>query len=329
MILPPQILNHETGTEAVTTVGFVALLAFLLAMSPASFASSNGFAVAEAVYTADLWTNPSGGIERDTAYLDNLDLTLSVDAESLWGLDGAELFLYGLYNNGTPFSETALGDAQVASNIETGVSAIRLYEAWARIGVGQRSELLFGLYDLNREFDALESSSLFIGSAHGIGMDISQSGTSGPSIFPSTSLSIRLATQWSDQVSTRIALLDGVPGNPDDPGATEIHLSKADGALIIGELNYSADHFRLLAGAWGYTADFSTDPLDVDEDSGRSYGNCGVYARGEFVLRQTAPSITMFARYGAAFGDFNVFSQFVSSGLRWKGIASRPSDELA
>ena len=129
-------------------------------------------------------------------------MTIALDAEALWGLHGVEIFFYGLYNNGAPFSETILGDVQVVSNIETGVQALRLYEAWANVGISRRSELLFGLFDLNSEFDALESSALFLGSAHGIGTDISQAGLNGPSIFPVTALTLRLVK--ADPAVTRI-----------------------------------------------------------------------------------------------------------------------------
>lgn len=73
------------------------------------------------------------------------------------------------------------------SNIETGVRATRLYEAWLETGLGERGSLRAGLYDLTSEFDVLETANLFIHSAHGIGSDIGLSGLNGPSIFPVTS----------------------------------------------------------------------------------------------------------------------------------------------
>lgn len=280
------------------------------------------------VYTADYWANLSGGLQRDTAYLDNLDVMIGLDAEALWGLNGVEVFFYGLYNNGTPFSETILGDVQVVSNIETGVQAFRLYEAWANVELGARSELLFGLFDLNSEFDVLESSALFMGSAHGIGTDISQAGLNGPSIFPTTALSLRLATRWNERWATRFAILDGVPGDPEDPAGTAVRLSEAEGALLIGEVEHTRDRSRLLLGAWGYTAAFSTDPLAVSDSTERSYGNSGVYVRGETILQEANPTVAAFARFGQLFGDFNVFSQFISAGITWRGIDARPDDEF-
>ncbi|MCG8371318.1 MAG: carbohydrate porin [Proteobacteria bacterium] len=305
----------------------ISVLSVLLAGPGLAGTADQPFELAVA-YTADYWANVSGGVQRDTAYLDNLDVTIGLDAEALFGLNGVELFFYGLYNNGTPFSESAVGDAQAVSNIETGVRALRLYEAWANVRVGRHSELLFGLYDLNSEFDALESSALLMGSAHGIGTDISQTGLNGPSIFPVTGLALRLATQWNDRWSTRLAILDGVPGDPEDPRDTAIRLSEEEGALLIGEIDYTHDRSRLLLGAWGYTASFNTNPLGIGDSTEPSYGNSGAYVRGETILRAGNPTIAAFARYGQVFGDFNIFSRFVSSGITWHGLGSRSEDEF-
>jgi porin len=83
----------------------------------------------EIAYTADIWRAASGGIRRDTVYLDNLDILVEADLDRLLGWEGATAFVYGLYNNGRSLSALT-GDAQTASNIETDVRAARLYEAW-------------------------------------------------------------------------------------------------------------------------------------------------------------------------------------------------------
>lgn len=179
----------------------------------------------DVVYTADIWRATSGGLRRGTRYLDNLDVAVEAHMDKLVGWDGATVFLYGLYNNGKSLN-ALMGDTQVASNIETGVKAVRLYEAWLEQRFGNdRASLKVGLYDLNSEFDVLESASLFMGSAHGIGTDISQTGENGPSIFPSTSLAARLALNIGERWTLRTALLDGVPGNPGRPSAPRSSLA--------------------------------------------------------------------------------------------------------
>lgn len=284
----------------------------------------------DVVYTADVLSNLSGGVRRDSAYLDNLDVIIDIDADELWGLRNTQVFFYGLYNNGTKFSEVAVGDFQVVSNIETGVRAVRLYEAWFNVGIGASSEFLLGLYDLNSEFDVLETAQLFMNSAHGIGTDISQAGLNGPSIFPVTGLSARYAAKLGDDWKLKLAILDGVPGDPEDPGATTIRLGADEGALLIGELHWQDTHRRALFGIWGYTAKFSENPLGGGGlESGEGRGNAGFYVRGETVVSGAVPSLSVFGRYGYATGDFNLIEHFISAGAVWRSVLpNRYGDEL-
>src|SRR3546814_14121631 len=85
--------------------------------------------------------NVAGGHRRGARYLDNLDLVFEADLDRLAGWTGAQLHVYGLYNNGRSISELA-GDTQAVSNIEAGVRALRLYEAWIdqKIGDAGRAE---------------------------------------------------------------------------------------------------------------------------------------------------------------------------------------------
>ncbi len=304
-----------------------ALAAILLIAVPGASYGENESISFEAVYTSDLLRNASGGIAEGSAYLDNLDLTLEIDAEALWGLPGVEVFLYGLYNNGTSFSERYVGDAQVVSNIETGEQALRLYEAWVQFAAGETTNFRFGLYDLNSEFDALEASQLFMGSAHGIGTEISQSGVNGPSIFPNTSLALRTHAQLNDTWHLLVGVLDGVPGDPDETDKTAVQLSSRDGALVISELQRVRSSSRLLLGAWSYTS--KTDSLSGQGTTNDRRRNAGAYVRGEAVISESKGELMAFGRFGIADDNVNLFSRFYSGGLTWRSfMQNRPSDEL-
>jgi porin len=275
----------------------------------------------EIAYTGEIMAVTAGGRRTGARYLDNLDVTITSDMEQVAGWNGTTIFLYGLYNNGTSISNLA-GDAFAVSNIETGVQAARLYEAWVEKKFESGLSLKAGLYDLNSEFDSLESSGLFVGSAHGIGTDISQAGLNGPSIFPLTSLAFRIEQELSSAFTVRAALLDGVPGDPDDLGATAIRLSREDGVLGIAELDLSFDDARLLLGHWRYSADF--DDFDGTEDN----GNSGTYLRGEAPLASGSGIETRgFFRLGVASGRFNPFSTFASAGLNFTSLLAE-DDEM-
>lgn len=283
-----------------------------------------------AVYTADVWRNARGGLKRGWRYLDNLDVTLAVDADRLIGWKDASFFAYGLYNNGRSLSGDLVGDLQTASNIDTGQRAVRLYEAWIeqRFAAG-RASVKLGLYDLNSEFDTNGSSALFLHSAHGIGTDFSQSGRNGPSIFPVTSLALRADYKLSDRWLIRAAVLDGVPGDPDRPARTAIKLRDGDGALLVSELQFEDARTRAGLGAWGYTARFedilASQIAGVPVETARSRG---LYAFAERRLSggDGPAGVSAWLRAGVADSRANPVARYVGGGLVHSG-SSDPDKE--
>lgn len=277
----------------------------------------------EATYTGEVISNVRGGLRSNVDYLDNADVVFEADLDQLIHLPHASFHLYGLYNNGSSISAD-VGDAQTVSNIETGIRSLRLYEAWIDMALSAHLGVRAGLYDLNSEFDSLEASGLFVGSAHGIGSDISQTGLNGPSIFPATSLAVRLEAKFASRVSLRIAALDGVPGNPDHPARTAVRLGNGDGALLIGEMDATLGNARVLLGHWRYSSAFD------HFDGTRGGGNSGTYLRAQVpVLKRGFERIEAFMRIGIANGQINQFDRFVSGGMKFTGfIAGRHQDQF-
>ncbi|MFL6618742.1 MAG: carbohydrate porin [Povalibacter sp.] len=284
----------------------------------------------EAVYTGELWRNASGGIDTGNRYLDNLDLTFDADGAQLFGVDGLEIFGYLLYNNGHSIDELS-NAAQGISNIES-TRALRLYELWTEWKFGaQDHSVRFGLYDLNSEFDSIEAAGLFINPSHGIGPDFSQSGENGPSIFPVTSLGLRARANtgaWTFQA----AVLDAVPGDPDHPDRTGMHLSSNEGALLVGEMNYRvASGVRIGTGYWRYTSDFSAIETTGSTELTRS-GNAGAYVLAESPLllsNENDRGMRVFARTGFAEDRINPIHRYYGAGAVYTGLtAQRPEDQL-
>lgn len=276
------------------------------------------------LYTGEVWRQASGGIERGTRYLDNLDLTLDVDGERAFGLPGLQLFGYALYNNGNVLCDELVGSAQCVSNIES-IQALRLYEAWAQWKSQHEFSLKAGLYDLNSEFDSIESAALFISPSHGIGPDFSQTGLNGPSIFPVTSLGLR-AMQTLGAWTVQAAVLDAVPGDPGHPKRTAVQLSSDEGALLIGEVNYRFESgARVGSGYWRYTAKFD-DAIAVDEQGEplQRSGNDGAYLIIEspaFFARERQGGINVFARAGTADRRFNAVETYFGAGAVYSTAA--------
>lgn len=276
----------------------------------------------EASYVSEIIGNARGGQKRRARYLDNAYVAAAVDLDRLAGWRGGRASVSALYNNGASLGGL-VGDDHGASNIETGVKALRLYEAWVEQRVG-RASLRFGLYDLNSEFDALESSALFVGSSHGIGTDIGQTGRNGPSIFPVTSLALRADLEVRAGVRLRAAILDGVPGDPRHPARTAIQFHRGEGALLIGEADVRVADARFLLGHWRYTARFDR------HDGAVGRGNQGYYLRGETLLWQRKDMrLSAFFRLGLASGRFNKMGRFASGGFHVAApFAERPDDAL-
>ncbi len=275
----------------------------------------------DVVYTGEQWANASGGLRTASAYLDNLDIKIATD--DVFGIDGAEFFAYVLYNNGTEFSADIAGDLQTVSNIDA-PEALRLYEFWLGFDVHSDVNLRLGLYDLNSEFDAIDTAALFINSSHGIGPDFSQSGENGPSIFPVTSLAARLRWDIDRQWSVQLGLFDAVPGDPDDVSKTTVRLD--DGALGVVELAWQPGASRrVAAGHWRYSRE--SDPR---LPAGRPEQNAGFYLLGEAALYtegDSAEGLRGFLRYGVAEDAVNVFDSYLGAGLVYRGLLpGRPAD---
>lgn len=294
------------------------VLAFAGVVSTASAADSpepRPTVSLESVYTAEGWRLSADDLRAHTAYVDNLDLMASVDGETLFGVGGLQFFAYALYNNGHTLDvETVQG----LSNIES-VRALRLYEAWAQAAIGPFASLRAGLYDLNSEFDAIDAAALFINPSHGIGPDFAQSGENGPSIFPSTSLAVRLQVELG-QWQARVALLDAVPGDPNHPENTTVRWSSAEGFLYAAEVDYSLnERVRTGLGVWQYS-----EPVDGDT-------NHGAYAfaeTGGLELANERGFLNVFTRTGWANEDVNPVSRYVGAGISWAGFVANRADRV-
>ncbi|HEX4910331.1 MAG TPA: carbohydrate porin [Permianibacter sp.] len=270
------------------------------------------------VYTGEGFYNTAGGLERGGGYLGNLDATVEWGDLSWFG-DGGSAMLYVLGNHGASPSER-IGDAQTYSNIDAPQS-LKLYEAWyEQPFAAGAATWKFGLIDLNSEFDVVSSAGLFQNSSFGIGPDFSQSGVNGPSIFPTTSLGLRLLWGGTGGTYAACIVLDGVPGDPDNPRGTHVDVKSADGWLGTCEVgnekrNKSGQVRKFNLGYWTYsepTARF---------DGASTARNRGWYASFDQRLWRLGEEEALygFVRVGMADDTVNAFDRFRSGGLHWIG----------
>lgn len=293
--------------------------AVLLCLSSACLGADVEFS---AEYTADILANVSGGIDQGTRYVDNLNLDIDVDVPGVFGLRSGTIHVHGLYNNGARFSEELVGDLQVTSNIDAD-EAWRIFEFWYEFAADDWS-VRTGLYDLNSEFDANEAGGIFLNSSHGIGAELAQTGENGPSIFPISSLSLRAAFQ-AESFTIRAAILDAVPGDPDDSSSNKIRLDSDEGWLTIAEIDIPVtEASRLWAGYWRYTAEFE-QPFGDGPDK----PNDGWYVGYESRFSIGSHAASGFVRYGQAEDRVNLLRDYAGAGIRLEGLfASRPEDQI-
>ncbi|MDH4229870.1 MAG: carbohydrate porin [Nitrospirota bacterium] len=275
----------------------------------------------EAVYTGEYFVETSGGVAHGDGYLDNRDISLELDAETLWGWHGATWFFYALGNDGNSPSRF-VGDAQATSNIETGVYTWKLYEAWLEQKFGEGTSAKLGLIDLNSEFDVTETAGLFLSSSHGIGPDFSQSGLGGPSIFPTTSLALRLETHFGENAYLRAGMFDGVSGDLNNPKGTQVELHPGkEGWLVTVEagLQQGLDEddtrpfHKYALGYWTYTEDVpATDTVTGNPETGS-----GFYAIAD---RALGDNLSAFLRLGMASDKAYGIGSYVGTGAVLTGV---------
>ena len=293
-----------------------------------------------AVYTGDVFSDLSGGIERQTVYLDNIDLKLNLNTEKLFNWSGGTIFIYGLGNQGKNPSKY-IGDVQTVDNIAAH-STWKLYEAWIQQSfLKNRLSLLAGLYNLNSEFQVIESAKLFLNSSHGIGKAFSQTGRNGPSIFPTTTLAFRIKFELSNNFLVQSAVFNGTSGDPFNPNGTKITFPNHDGILSVTELQYAINNQienennltgKFTAGLWLYSAKFP-EVGTTYSDNKILNGNLGFYLMGEYKIFGDGgindKGLNVFSRLGFSNSKINRFVSYLGFGVEYNGLfTGRNRDQL-
>jgi porin len=304
-----------------------------------------------ATYVGDAAANVAGGAKRGQTYAGLLHLQVALDGERIAAMPGLTAWVDAMWVNGGQPGQL-VGDAQGVSNIAA-PPALRLYEAWTQFTLpGGRVSVLVGRYDLNTEFDHLTTAGLFFNSSFGVGPEFSQSGFAGPSIFPNTSLGVRLAYQPDPDFALLGAIMDGAPVDrtAGAPGAFDPH----NGVLLVAEaafLTHAAtdeappDHplrigrlsdqpayeNKVAVGGWYYTATFNDlSAIGANGAPVRRSGEGGIYATLDRLLYQAGDRrVSGFVQIGLANQEIGRFGSYLGAGLVAGGlIGDRPDDQL-
>lgn len=289
----------------------------------------------QASYTVDFWSNLSGGLKRGSTFQDNLDLITSIDGEKLYDLKGFRAQVYILNNGAGSFNKNYIGAGEGVDNIEVTTQTAKLFEAWIEQDLwSERSSLRVGLYNLNSEFDTTSTSSIFLNPTYGIDTAYAATGQNGPSIFPSSSLAIRLKIAPTQKSYLMAAALDGVPGDPANPHGTHIRLGHKDGALYAAEAGHgNLKSGRFALGGWYYST--KSDHLSAVDDVGKPLrkNGKGAYILGETTLfspdGESDRHLDGFIRLAHANDSVSQYSYSASAGLTYKGFFASCEDDIA
>lgn len=296
-------------------------------------------------YTGNVVANVDGGIKRGSTFLGAAGAQVTVLLGPLAGWPDARLFLFVLGSQGGSAS-ALVGDVQGVNNLEAPATT-RLEEAWLQQNLlNNRLSLLVGRYDVNAEFDRLQSAALFLNSSFGVSPEFAKSGVQGPSIFPYTAVGMRVTAKPSFNLVWRAAVLDGVPVDRAD-GRVDL-FSHGDGALLVSEMALlsrpdSSDQvphnrrFRIgrgltpnpygakvALGAWYYTGRFA-DLVDTLANGSPVLhrGSRGVYLIADGTLwsgiRGKAAPLTAFAQLGWGDERVNQVGGYVGGGITLAG----------
>lgn len=300
------------------------------------------------LYRADVFSNVTGGLKRGTTALGNLDAKLDFDLDKSFGWAGISMGLHGIASHGGKPNAHLVGSSQGVDNIEVDTNTAKLFQAWIqKTWDDDKASLLFGLYDLNSEFYVSHSTGIFLHPSPGIGSELAQTGLNGPSVFPTSSVALRARYRPTSETYLQAVVLDGVPGDPNNPRGTHIQFDDGDGTLRVAEVGFIPERTREQAelgfpqtdkyavGTWSYTTRFE-DLVDVDGvgDPLMRKGNNGFYVLLEKMLfhgkQNPGGHIDGFIRYGRANSDFNQFSSYFQTGVVFTGmVRGREEDQFA
>jgi carbohydrate-selective porin OprB len=237
------------------------------------------------LYTGELWSNVAGGLKQGTVYLYNMDGRLTVDTERALGWTGGQFVLEGFYESYNSLNNSFVGATEEQSPIDSGCCAIaRLYQLYYDQNLG-RTDLRFGIYDLETEFSNLKPMALFLSKNLTWNSALDQSGTAsvqgtiGPGNYPYTPLAFRIRETINPEWSVQFAIADGAADDPNRPQDNGVFFSSKYGAFMIGEVDYTpSNRTKMMAGVWGLTSKLPTnDMVNPDGSPRETYGDEGGY----------------------------------------------------
>ncbi len=183
----------------------------------------------------------SGGKEKGAMMMGRGSMKLDLSTEKLGLWDGGNLFIMGNVTHGRNFSETKIGDYQVASNIDAG-DHIYIHELYYQQEMSDFC-LKFGVQDLNVDFLVSENASAFLNSSFGVPSVIAH-GIPAP-IYPLTAMGVVFNYKVTNDISIKTSVYDGLPISfENNPYNTNWHINDKHGFQFFNEVALTSNLFK-------------------------------------------------------------------------------------
>jgi porin len=187
--------------------------------------------------------NLTGGSQQGFELNGLTTVTLQVDTQKAFGLNGGLFNVSGLQNWGGNLSANNLLVLQTVTDIEAPVG-LRLWELWYQQKFGDKFDLKIGEQSLDEEFFISPSAYFFINSASGWPELPSADLRGGGPAYPLAGLGVRGRAQVTDALTVLAGVFNGssIPRNSPNTPASNPHgvsFPLDDGILAIAELQYA------------------------------------------------------------------------------------------
>jgi len=277
----------------------------------------------------------SGGLRRRSTTRSLLDLNLTLDLESLFGLRGATIYADTYSQVGRDASQD-VGDIQAFDNIDSADNVHQLAELWYEQWLfSRRFRIKIGKVEANSEFAFVDAAGEFIHSSAGFSPTI----LNFPS-YPDPAMSVNVFVYPAPWLYFGAAVYDGALNDGVRTGgrgpSTFFSNTMSDDYFLIGELgigwsgtaNWGDGRFAL--GSWHHTGRFAR--FDGTNDSGVT----GFYMVLEQRIWRENPGVpgdeqglSFFLQYGYTDRNVSEINHHVGVGLSSVGpIRGRDEDSV-
>jgi porin len=311
---------------------------------PHSFGKNGGLAF-ECIYTGETFTKARGGLtnRRPTNYRSNLDLVATADTGKLGLWDRGRLFVYGQNLSGNPLSASAVGDAQLFSNLDSTINDTErphfttIAEYWYEQYFSEdKLRIKIGKQDANADFALTDLGGEFVHSSFGLPPMIPLP------TFPSQSLGLACFLRTTETLEFAVGLFDGVLPSGSSGVRWGFDSLGHNGMISLYQMTYKPQlgpegqlPTTIRTGMWHHSDKTVWTELSSAPDARLFRQNYGCFTSIDQMLWKESYSgdddqgIGAFFQYGYAPGNRNFLQNYFGGGFVYKGLLPNRDQDVS